>query len=679
MKSLQAKIAGMIALMLLVSLILVAFLTSESLERRNLAVRYEEMNRLAGRLNTAAGWQAIERGTGGTILSSEKPSQELISRFDEVGSKGDAEVAEAYSIAEEASAGDTDPDFRAKLEAFKSAYAELKSARDGVKKKGLPVKDWVAKTTAVIETEFALRNTAFTPVESSEKVLYYNSVLRANVATLAEYAGRERAQIGSVIASGSQIPPETLEKLKAFRAVAENAAGQIISLKSLSGTPSNLISAISEFEKEFMGAYQDLRKRVYKASEESAPYPVNGAVWIASSTKAINTALAISDVVGALSTQEAEGLKSSATSHIALNVILLTASVAIFAFVLMFLRRSVINPINSMIRTLGQGASHIVIASGEVSRSSQVLAEGATEQAASVEQTSATVEEFSSAISDNSDKAARASAIAAGAKEKVGDSSKTIGELIGSMRQASSMAEKATEVTSKGGGAMNRLAENMAEIQKSSEAVSRIIKVIDEIAFQTNLLALNAAVEAARAGKHGKGFAVVAEEVRALAGRAAKAAKESETLISSSRERVDGVVKIAGETLACFNEINGSIQEMARVSSSGVSSADMAGKAFEEMAVQSDRLAGLIEGIASASAQQAAGAGQINNAMDEMDKVIQRTASTAEEIASASEELNGQAESFNDIVRDIYRLIHGVDAPGAVETTALAKHARRNS
>jgi methyl-accepting chemotaxis protein len=669
----------MIALMLLVSLIMLAFITSESLEMRTLAVRYEAMNRLAGRLNTAAGWQAIERGTGGTIISSEKPPHELLSRFDEVGVKGDAEVILINSIAEEASAMAAGPDFRAKLEASRAAYAEMKAMREGVKTKSAAGKDWITKSTANIDAEFALRNTAFTPVEPSEKVLYYNAVIRANVATLAEYAGRERAQIGGVIASGAPIPPETLDKLKTFRAVVEKASEQIMFLKILSGTPSNLVSAISEFEKEFLGSYQDLRKQVYKASEGGAAYPVDGAAWIARSTKAINTALDISNVLGELSTQEAASLKSQSTGHIIFNTALFAASAAIFAFVLMFLRRSVINPINTMIGALGDGASQIVIASGEVSLSSQILADGATEEAATIEETSATMQEFSSAISDNSGKAAQASGIADGSKRRVEDSSRAIGELIGSMRQASSIAEKATEVTSKGGGAMNKLVENMGEIQKSSEAVSRIIKVIDEIAFQTNLLALNAAVEAARAGKHGKGFAVVAEEVRALAGRAAKAAKESDILLSGSRERVDGVVKIASETLACFNQINASIKEMARVSVSGVSSADMAGKAFDEMASQSGILAELVEAIASTSAQQAGGADQINNAMGEMDKTIQQTAATAENIASASEELNGQAESFNGIVRDLYRLIHGVDAPGASKTTAMTKSARRPS
>jgi methyl-accepting chemotaxis protein len=677
MKSLQAKIAGMIALMLLVSLLMLAFITSESLDMRALATRCEVMNRLAGALNIAAGWQAIERGVGGTILSSDKPSQELLSRFDEVGVKGDAEVTLINSIALEALSIESSPDFRAKLDSFKTAYAEMKTARENVKRKSIPGKDWVAKSTANIEAEFALRNIAFMPTEPSGKALYYNSVIRANVATLAEYAGRERAQIGAVIASTAPIPPETLDKLKAFRAVVEKSAEQIMSLKGLSSAPPKLVSSITEFEKEFLGSYQDLRKQVYKSSEGGSAYPVDGAGWIARSTRAINTALDISNVVGELSTQEAASLKSSSTAHIVLNLSLFVVAAAIFFFVMMFLRKSVINPINTMIRTLDHGAAEILTASAEVSKASQVLAEGATEQAATIEQTSATMQEFSSVIGDNSDRAAQASGIAQGARQKVQDSSKAIGELIGSMRQASNMAEKATEITSKGGGAMNKLVENMTEIQRSSEAVSRIIKVIDEIAFQTNLLALNAAVEAARAGKHGKGFAVVAEEVRALAARAAKAAKESDTLLSGSRERVDGVVKIASDTLACFNEINASIKEMARVSSSGVVSADIAGRSFDEMAGKSEKLAGLSEGIAAATSNQADGAVQINNAMSEMDKAIQMTASSAEQIASAAEELNGQAESFNGIIRDLRKLISGVDAPGVNGTKALTRNVRR--
>jgi methyl-accepting chemotaxis protein len=103
----------------------------------------------------------------------------------------------------------------------------------------------------------------------------------------------------------------------------------------------------------------------------------------------------------------------------------------------------------------------------------------------------------------------------------------------------------------------------------------------------------------------------------------------------------------------------------------------MAGKAFDEMAVKSEKLAGLIEGIASSSSNQADGASQINKAIEEMDKAIQMTASSAEHIAAASEELNGQAESFNDVIRDLHRLIYGVAASGAEESKAVARSVRR--
>ncbi len=167
----------------------------------------------------------------------------------------------------------------------------------------------------------------------------------------------------------------------------------------------------------------------------------------------------------------------------------------------------------------------------------------------------------------------------------------------------------------------------MDQIGASSGKISKIIKVIDEIAFQTNILALNAAVEAARAGEAGMGFAVVAEEVRNLAQRSAQAARDTASLIEES----------------ILKSTEGS-RKLEEVASSIVGITESAGKVKT-----------LVDEVEASSREQAQGIDQISKAVAQMDQVTQKTAANAEESASASEELNAQSQALMAVVKQLQR------------------------
>jgi methyl-accepting chemotaxis protein len=267
-----------------------------------------------------------------------------------------------------------------------------------------------------------------------------------------------------------------------------------------------------------------------------------------------------------------------------LGVLLIGLAVAYW-----FSQRAVVKPLEEEFASLADGAQQILASAGQMAASSQALSQGATEQAATLEETSASMEEMSSMTRHNAEHSARAA------------------DLMGTVDQQVAASNVA----------LNTMVASMEEIQASSQRVAKIIKTIDEIAFQTNILALNAAVEAARAGEAGLGFAVVAGEVRNLAQRSAQAAKDTAGMIETSICRTQAGSEQVSRVAEAISSITGSVTEVKS----------------------------LVDQVSTASQQQSQGIDQMATALSQMEKVTQTMAATAEESAAASEELSATAQA----------------------------------
>lgn len=249
---------------------------------------------------------------------------------------------------------------------------------------------------------------------------------------------------------------------------------------------------------------------------------------------------------------------------------------------------------NEVLSGIHESSTQLTTGAEQVAAASQTLAQGSTEQAAAIEQVTVSMKEIKTMTAHNAEQANKATDIVMTTKNE---------------------AELGNE-------RMISMKEAMGEINASSEKISKIIKVIDDISFQTNILALNAAVEAARAGTHGKGFAVVAEQIRELAGKSAQAAAETADMIDDSIRKVHNGTKLADETSEALSSMMKDIEQVVSITDS----------------------------ITKASNEQATAVGQIDQAISQVSQVVQNNSATSEECAAAAEELSSQSFSLRQMI-----------------------------
>lgn len=286
-------------------------------------------------------------------------------------------------------------------------------------------------------------------------------------------------------------------------------------------------------------------------------------------------------------------------------VLITVISLLVLAYLAAGFYLSLVESVTKVSEGLSEIADEVNETTNKLTEESEKLAADNSEQAASIQETAATLEEMTSMVAQNTS----------------------------NTKQATGLALKAKEAANSGSEDMLELMESMNELKNSSNEIAKIIKVIDEIAFQTNILSLNAAVEAARAGEAGKGFAVVAEEVRNLAQRSAKAAKDTSVIIESNIDLSQKSVLITEKT----------------------------GEALEEINLQVQKVNEIIKEVAVATEEQAQGISQINIAVNQMSTVTQNNVTVTTNNAHVVRDLSDDVVKMKNTINELLSIINSTD------------------
>ncbi|MCL2099335.1 MAG: methyl-accepting chemotaxis protein [Oscillospiraceae bacterium] len=377
-------------------------------------------------------------------------------------------------------------------------------------------------------------------------------------------------------------------------------------LKNISPEIRERIELFRSLELEYSNYVVDFAVMCLAVAENRAQYTEVPEAAMPMRNISGSVAGAITDMVAMQSLEAEKMAEISAEYTVIANVVqtvLIIIIIVVSVFIARFVSRLTAKTLRGVINKLTDLSDSITDSANQLSEASANLAQGSSEQAASIEETSATMNETDSMVQKNAE----------------------------NTRIAAKITADSLAVVEEAGKYMMKMMETMGELKESSNAVGKIIKTIDGIAFQTNLLAINATVEAARTGGDaGRSFGVVAEEVRNLAQQSKKSTASTTDIIALNTnltnavgEEAEAVLKLAGQNAKQIEELNKLITE-----------------------------------INAASEEQAAGIRQVNTAVSQMEKVTQNNAAVAEETAAASQRMQSEIISLDEVVQITEKLIN---------------------
>lgn len=665
----------------IMAIALAAHLAWSMLEQNNVARSGQQTNAIGDRLLESAGAWAIERGVTVTALNDSEaigPDQRgIIERQRE---SGDSAFREAVDMIEKAGHDVDDLGLGEALDRFRDLETLRGVVDDELQQRGFQRRngisgEWVAGITGLIEATQQLRRTLDFKLDTNEVRLGHYQQMKDSIWVMSEFAGRERAAVGAMVAEGAALDETRLEELAENRGRVEMAWEIVQAIADKPGTSQGIQDAVDEVRSTFFGGFENTRREIFEAGAAGEPYPIAATEWITRATDAINTILALSEEAGSeIERLNAEAARQGFTQFVAGVAFLVVALIAVAGALWIILGRVVrpLEGIRGAMASLANGEKHVDVPGlgrtdeiGAMADAVEVFRRNAIEMerleaeqaeqekraeeekrralneladsflasvggvvnrvSAAADQMKSTAQSMSGIAEETNHQATTVSAASDQASSNVRSVASAAEELSSSISEISRQVQEAARISNEAAASAessNRTVEGLAQ---AVQEIGKVVELINEIAEQTNLLALNATIEAARAGEAGKGFAVVAAEVKELASQTAKATGDIGDQITSIQNSTT-------EAVNAMREVGGTIGTVNEISSSIASAVEQQGAATEE--------------IARNVQQASAGTEQVNTNIVGVTQAASDAGSSATQVLSSAEELASQAEQL---------------------------------